>query len=75
MAICKTRKWGNSIGVIIPNDIVREMGISENQDVNIEISKKGRVILRELWDFGTNSKKISKDRFLKLRKELESKYN
>ncbi len=35
-----TRKWGNSIAVIIPNDFVIKEGIRENQAIKIEVKKK-----------------------------------
>lgn len=35
-----TRKWGNSIAVIIPNDFVLREGIRENQAIKIEVKKK-----------------------------------
>ncbi|MBI2147417.1 AbrB/MazE/SpoVT family DNA-binding domain-containing protein [Candidatus Woesearchaeota archaeon] len=39
-AECTTRKWGNSIGVIIPKDIVEEEHIEENEKICITIKKK-----------------------------------
>ncbi len=35
----KTRKWGNSIAVIIPNHVVEAKGIKEDEDITITFSK------------------------------------
>jgi len=72
MVLCKTKKGGSSLGIIIPNDVVREMKIAEDQDIDIEISKKSRRVLRELWDFGSGRPRLSRQRFDKIRKEIES---
>lgn len=37
---CIARKWGNSLGVIIPKEIVEEQQIVENQKITIEIKRK-----------------------------------
>lgn len=36
----KVKLWGNSLGVVIPRDIVLKENISENDEVMIKISKK-----------------------------------
>lgn len=33
------RRWGNSIAVIIPKELVDERGIKENQEIQIEIKQ------------------------------------
>ena len=38
------KKWGNSFGVILPIRIVREIKISENDIVDIQINHKVRKI-------------------------------
>ena len=35
-----TRKWGNSIAVIIPNDFVLKQNIKENEPIKIEVKKR-----------------------------------
>ena len=35
------KKWGNSIGVVIPKEIVEKQSIKEGDDVVINIFKKG----------------------------------
>ena len=36
----KTRKWGSSIGVVLPKRIVEEAGIKPNEKIVIEIKKR-----------------------------------
>ena len=36
----KTKKWGNSIGVVIPKVIVEEIGIRADEKVTIDIKKR-----------------------------------
>ena len=70
MIICKTRKWGNSIGIIIPNEEVNSMDLKENQTISVEITKKDSP-LKELFGFGKNEK-ITKEEFLKTRRLFET---
>lgn len=70
--VVKTKKWGNSIGVIIPKEEINNLNIKENQEVIVEIKLKENP-LKELFGFG-KGKKITKKAFLENRKLLESKY-
>ena len=36
----KTKKWGSSIGVVIPKEVVEETGIKPNEKIVIEIKKR-----------------------------------
>ena len=70
----KTKKWGNSIGVIIPRETVEKFNIKPEEKIVIEISKKENV-LKEM--FGTAKlKNKSAEKILKeFRKEnIESKW-
>ena len=35
----KTRKWGSSIGVVLPKEIVDEIGIKPDEKITIDIKK------------------------------------
>ena len=35
----KTRKWGSSIGVVLPKEVVDEEGIKPNEKITIEVKK------------------------------------
>lgn len=55
MVYVKIKKWGNSLGITLPVDIVRNTGVVENEIIEIEIRKKNEP-LKKL--FGTLSRKI-----------------
>ena len=39
----KTRKWGSSIGIIIPKEVITKQNIGENESVIISVKKKLQV--------------------------------
>ena len=67
----ETKQWGNSIGIIIPKELVHNLKIKPKDKVTLEIKKENP--LKELWGFGKN-KKTTRKEFLEFRKELESKW-
>jgi len=53
--ILKPKKWGKySIGIIIPQEVIKERGIGENSLVELTIKKVKKPSLREI--FGTMKK-------------------
>ena len=48
--IAKTKKWGNSLGVLIPSDVVKSLNLSDEQEIIIDIKPKTNV-LREMFGF------------------------
>lgn len=36
----KTRKWGSSIGVVLPKELVDEIGIKPDEKITIDIKKR-----------------------------------
>ena len=36
----RTRKWGSSIGLILPKSLVDEVGIKPNEKITIEVKKR-----------------------------------
>ena len=74
MIVCKIKKWGNSIGVLIPKNDAVQLQLKEGQEVAIEISKKENP-LKELFGFGKRmGVKITQKDLLEARKSLESKW-
>lgn len=67
----KTRKWGSSIGIVIPKKVAKELRIRENQDVIVDIKPTDNP-LKELF----GSAKLSKptEQLLKEVRGKESKY-
>lgn len=47
MAELKVRRIGNSLGVIFPNELVKEKKLKENEAVFVSVAKKGN--LRKLF--------------------------
>ena len=37
------RKWGNSLGVILPKEIVEKEGLKENKKILLDIAKKADI--------------------------------
>ena len=68
----RTKKWGNSIGIIIPSEAVEKLSIKPEEKIVIEINKKENV-LAEM--FGTmKSKKTARQMLDEARREMESKW-
>ena len=68
----KTKKWGNSIGIIIPSETVERLRIKPEEKIVIQIEKKTNV-LREM--FGSmKSKKSSEQMLQEVRKEFEGNW-
>ena len=36
----KTRKWGSSIGIVLPKELIDEIDIKPNEIITIEVKKK-----------------------------------
>lgn len=68
----KTKKWGNSIGIIIPSEAVERLNIKPEERIIVEIEKKSNV-LKEMFGTG-KSRKTAKQMVDEARKELESKW-
>ncbi len=65
-----TRRWGNSIGVILPKDIVEKEHIKENMRLNILISKKTNVLNETFGMLKGKLKKSSQQMKDEFKKEL-----
>ena len=66
-----TRKWGNSLGITLPKDLVEKNKIKANQKVEVLILKRNK----NVWDgvFGSAEGKLPKNTqkaLSELRKEL-----
>jgi len=58
----KIRKWGRSLGVVIPKDMAKSEGLKENESIKMIIAKRENV-LRET--FGSIKFKKSTEEMLK----------
>ncbi len=58
MIEAKLRKWGHSLGVIIPKEILKQQNVKENQTVRIILMNESPPVLKK-W-FGIAKGKIRK---------------
>ena len=66
------RKWGDSIGIVIPTEKVKELNIHPNDSLLFDIEKKGNPLVELFGIWRKNP--ITREEFQKTRKELESKF-
>lgn len=71
MITCQTKKWGNSLGLIIPKEEALHLRLQENQQLVIDIVTVENP-LKELFGFAKENK-ITKTDFVQTRALLESK--
>jgi len=69
----KIKAIGTSMGIIIPKDIINEMGLKLDESVFVDIRKKDN-ILKEMFGRGNVKGKIKEKTLIELRKELEGKW-
>ena len=66
----KTKKWGNSIGVLIPKEVIRRENIKPEQEITLMISKKPITKGRDIW--GTLKFKKSTEQLMR---EVDKEFN
>ena len=66
----KARKWGNSLGVVIPNEISKELNIKENEDIEIILLKNNNVLKETFGMLRGKIKESSQKMKDRLRKEM-----
>lgn len=64
MTICKTKKWGSSLGVVIPKTVVDELHITENQEIEIEVHPKANPF-KEIFGSGKRKHGRTTEQILK----------
>jgi len=65
----KTKKWGNSIGILIPKEAIRKENIKPDQEVTVLISAKPITKGKDIW--GTLKFKESTE---KLMREIDKEF-
>ena len=70
--IARTEKWGNSIGIIIPKETVREHNIMPEQDIEIHIRSKPVTKVKDIfgkWKFKKPTEQLMRevDEFLDMK--------
>lgn len=74
MIICRTKQWGNSVGIIIPKEVAKEKGIGVDEEVVVDIEKKSKKTVLEELSGALPFKKPTEQILKESRKEMESKY-
>ena len=69
----ETKKWGNSIGVVIPSEMIERLKIRPKERIIIEVSKQENV-LKELFGAVKFKKKTARQMIEDFRKDAESKW-
>jgi len=64
----KTKQWGNSIGIIIPSEIVKGLRIKADEEISVDFKNKGNV-LKDLYG-SLKFKRNTYDVLKEVRKEL-----
>ena len=67
-----TKRWGNSIGIVIPKQVAEQHNIKLHENIVLEIKEKRSTVLHELFGAIQFSKPVNK-LVKEARKELESK--
>lgn len=60
--VVKPKKWGNSIGIIIPKEIIEEEDITLKDELVINVEKKRKL----------DKKRLMKEGYMEMKKDLES---
>lgn len=47
---CKTKKWGGSIGIVIPKEVVEKENIKPNEEIKITVRRI--TLAKDLWNLG-----------------------
>ncbi len=73
MIITKTKKWGNSLGIIIPKNASKQMNLREGQEIEIKITPKTNV-LKEMFGFAKGKITKSTEEILRENRKGLSKH-
>lgn len=65
------RKWGNSIGIIIPKETVEKEGIKEKEEIFVEIQKEKPLLVKDMLG-KLKLKKTTKQLLKEIDQELDS---
>jgi len=74
----KLRAWGNSIGVILPKEVLKEEGLSINDKVEVTLKKKSNPLkdaFGRLGEFKAKSGKSTEDILKEVDEELKSRFD
>lgn len=52
----KVKKWGNSLGIILPKSLVDAENIKEGLEINIRIQPRNKMTVGDLFTFAKTTK-------------------
>lgn len=65
------KKWGNSLGVVIPSEVVAREDVKENDEIRLIVVKNSSKVLKETFGIGRGKLKKSGQQIKdELRREL-----
>ncbi len=67
----KAKKWGNSIGIILPKKIVEKENIDEGTDLIVDIRTKKRTSVADLMEIGRKLNLVKKLQDVDTKKALK----
>ncbi|MEK6852301.1 MAG: AbrB/MazE/SpoVT family DNA-binding domain-containing protein [Nanoarchaeota archaeon] len=70
----KTKKWGNSLGIIIPKEFAKSEGLKEEEEVRVIIQKKRAVRVKDIFGKLKGWKKPTSQIMKEIDKDLNSKF-
>ena len=74
----KLKAWGNSIGVVLPKEALREEGLAFNDEVEVILTKKQNSLkdaFGKLKDFKAKSDKSTEQLLKEIDEELKSRFD
>ena len=74
----KLRAWGNSVGVILPKEILKEEGLAIDDEVEVTLRKKSNPLkdaFGRLKEFKAKSNKPTEEILKEIDEELKSKFD
>ncbi|MBS3132752.1 AbrB/MazE/SpoVT family DNA-binding domain-containing protein [Candidatus Woesearchaeota archaeon] len=73
--VAKAKKWGSSLGVVIPKKAVEKLGLKEGGDVVLSLTTPGKSdILRRIWGKSKGDKKTAQEWKDEFRRTLYSEH-
>lgn len=55
----KLKRWGNSLGVVIPRDVVKKENMKEEENVRLIVVKDSKKAFKETFGIGKGKVRIS----------------
>ena len=73
----KLKAWGNSVGVVLPKEALKEEGLAVNDEVEVILRKKSNALrdaFGRLKEFKAKSGKSTEDILKEVDEELKSRF-